>query len=37
MGNLFIAPYALLACTKPLDLRSLGVGGWRRPAPHALR
>ena len=24
------SPYDLPACSKPLDLRSLGVGGWRR-------
>jgi hypothetical protein len=27
-------PYASPACSKPLDLRSLGVGGWRRQTPH---
>ena len=38
IGSLwFLSPYALPACSKPLDLRSLGVGGWRRQAPHALR
>ena len=44
---LAVTPDDLPACSKPLDLRSLGVGGWRRQvyppkplrrrAPNALR
>ena len=30
-------PYASPACSKPLDLRSLGVGGWRRQELPVLR
>ena len=34
---LAVTPNDLPVCSKPLDLRSLGVGGWRRQAPQALR
>ena len=35
--SLAATPNDLPACSKHLDLRSLGVGGWRRWAPYALR
>jgi len=34
---LAVTPDDLPACSKPFDLHSLGVGGWRRQAPHDLR
>jgi len=34
---LFFTLNAMPACSKPLDLRSLGAGGWRRQAPCVSR